>query len=54
VTANGPALPRIPPQIHHQNTTSCHLFFPKTPVKHHKHPESKNERSKSRKIVISG
>ena len=41
LTVSRPALPRISPQIHHQNTTFCHPFSPKTPVKHHKQPQQK-------------
>jgi hypothetical protein len=41
VAAGWPALPRIPPQIHHQNTTFYHPFSSKIPVKHHKQPQQK-------------
>jgi hypothetical protein len=33
VSDNLPRLPRIPPQNHHKNTTSAHLFSSKTPAK---------------------
>jgi hypothetical protein len=48
-TANGPSLPRIPPQLHHQNTTFCNRLFPKTPVKTLQNTRLKKTGSKSGK-----
>jgi hypothetical protein len=31
--ASSPSPPRIPPQIHHRNTTPKHPLFPKHPLK---------------------
>jgi len=42
VTLKTPRLPRIPPRFHHQNTTSKHPFFTKSPAKHHNSPPKKN------------
>jgi hypothetical protein len=41
VTVKAPRLPRIPPQIHHQNTTFCRAFLPKPPAKTGKHHTKK-------------
>jgi hypothetical protein len=34
VTGNSPRLPRIPPQLHHKNTTINHRISPKPQQKH--------------------
>jgi hypothetical protein len=35
VTAKTPHSPRNPPRFHHPKTTPKHLFFAKSPAKHH-------------------
>jgi hypothetical protein len=42
VSGNSPRLPRIPPQIHHKNTTSNHRISAKPPAKTPFHHKSKN------------
>jgi hypothetical protein len=36
LTAKTPRFTTQPPLLHHQKTTIKHLFFAKTPTKHHK------------------
>jgi hypothetical protein len=40
--AKTPRFPRNSPQSHHQNTTTCTRFFPKTPAKTPLHHAKKN------------
>jgi hypothetical protein len=42
VSGNSPRLPRIPPQIHHKNTTLNHRISAKPPAKTPFHHKSKN------------
>jgi hypothetical protein len=48
--AKAPRLPRITPQIHHENTTFCTLFFANTPAKTQFHHARKKFRKSDGKI----
>ena len=48
-TAKTPRSPRVPPQLHHQKTTSNHHASPKTPCKNTKTPHPHHARKKTRK-----